>query len=207
MSTDTFVPNRTSLCVMQLVHGYFSKTRKPWTLMSQRWILEKLEQWHGIKIGRSTLNYNLAILRKEGLIDTVTRHKRCPKTNRFVCQVTLYKASRKLKKFFGKLAGYFRRCNWVPDVKELRAGVVPVVGKATSPERARAAYLEELRLQKKGSGFGGGGEQRAAGEQVSAVVCGPEDVGAAKRFFAEMQVLLAGGRGNLGGRVERGHGA
>lgn len=200
MSTDTFVPNRTSLCVMQLVHGYFSKTRKPWTLMSQRWILEKLEQWHGIKIGRSTLNYNLAILRKEGLIDTVTRHKRCPKTNQFVCQVTLYKASRKLKKFFGKLAGYFRRCDWVPDVKELRAGVVPVVGKATSPERARAAYLEELRLQKKSVR-----ELEPVGDRAPTAVCGPEEVGAARRFFAEMQSLLSGGRGNPGTRGELGH--
>jgi hypothetical protein len=143
-----FHPNRTSLQIMKLVHAYFTKTRKPWTLMSQKWLLEHLEKWYGVKIARSTLNYNLRILRKEGLLDTVTRHRRDPATGEFVPRVTLYKASRKLKKWFSKLASYFKRCGWVPDVKTLGKGHVPAVGYATTKEQAFLAYVEGKRRRR-----------------------------------------------------------
>lgn len=142
---QVYHPNKTSMAIMKLVHGYFTRTRKPWTLMSQNWMLGKLNEWYGLKISRSTLNYNLAILRQQGLVDTITRHKRDPRTGHFICQVTLYKATKTLKKFFSALARYFQRCGWVPDIKSLAKGCQPVVGAATTPDKVHAAYLEEKR--------------------------------------------------------------
>ncbi len=144
-----FRPNKTSMAIMQLVHGYFCKTRKPWTLMSQKWILEHLDKWYGIKIARSTLNYNLRILREQGLIDTVTRHKRDKRSGAFICQVTLYKASKRLKKFFSKLASYFKRCGWAPDIKRLEAGHIPAVGIATHKEAAFKEWVQQKRERRR----------------------------------------------------------
>jgi len=134
-----FQPNKTSMQIMKLVNGYFVKTRKSWTLMSQKWMMERLREFYGVKVPRSTLNYNLRILRKQGLIDTVTRHHRDKATNKFVPSVTLYKATSKLKKFFSSVATYFKRCGWLPDIKTVQAGVVPVVGVATT----KAGCIEE----------------------------------------------------------------
>jgi repressor of nif and glnA expression len=133
-----------------LIHGYFRKTGKHWTLMSQAWILEKLEEWYGYKIARSTLNYNLRILEDQGLIDRRPRHIRCKQTGKFEPRVTLYKATAALKKFFARLAGYFKRCGWVPDAKALRAGYIPVVGKATTKKEVFEEYVRQKRRQ--GSG-------------------------------------------------------
>lgn len=131
---------------MELVSGYFTRTRKGHTLMSQAWILEQLSgPWHKLKIARSTLNYNLKILRQQGLIETVTRHKRDPKTGHFLCQVTLYKMTKKLRKFLYKMAGWFKRIGWVPDWKALKNGYVPVVGAATSPEDAIRSIRQQRR--------------------------------------------------------------
>jgi lipopolysaccharide biosynthesis glycosyltransferase len=149
VTTAVFEPNKTSFAIMKLVNGYFCKTRKPWTLMSQVWILEKLDAWHGIKIARSTLNYNLKILREQGLIETVTRHKRDQVSGEFVCRVTLYKAAKKLRKFFARLATYFKRCSWIPDIKSLRQGAVPVVGAATTQVEVFDKYVEEVRRRRK----------------------------------------------------------
>ncbi|HEY6872769.1 MAG TPA: hypothetical protein VI298_08600 [Geobacteraceae bacterium] len=135
-----FVPNRTSLAIMQLVFSYLTHKRKGWTLMDQQWMLEKLEEWYGRRISRSALNYNLAILREQGIIETVTRHKRDPRTREFVCQVTLYKLTKKLKRFFSGLANWFKRCGWVPTIKQLRMGFVPAVGAATSREEVFREY-------------------------------------------------------------------
>lgn len=143
-----FRPNKTSLAIMQLVNGYFCKTGKPWTLMTQKWILKHLAEFYGVKIARSTLNYNLAILRKEGLVETVTRHKRDPKSGEFICQPTLYKAAKKLRRFFSRLAGYFKRCDWVPSFQALKAGYVPAVGKATTKEEVFREYLSQKRRGK-----------------------------------------------------------
>jgi hypothetical protein len=145
-----FRPNKTSFAIMQLVHGYFCSTRKPWTLMSQKWILEQLEAWYGLRIARSTLNYNLRLLREEGIIETVTRHKRDPISGEFVCQVTLYKATKALKKYFGGLARYFKRCKWVPDVKALWAGHQPVVGRCDTPDKAYAEAVSQKRARAQG---------------------------------------------------------
>jgi hypothetical protein len=143
-----FKPNRTSLAIMMLVHGYFSATRKSWTLMDQRWMLEHLEKWHHLKVSRSTLCYNLRILRGQGLIDTVTRHQRDPHTGEFTCRVTLYKMTGALRRFFSKLARYFKQCKWIPSVKQLKSGVLPVVGTATSKEEALREY-QQLRKDMK----------------------------------------------------------
>jgi repressor of nif and glnA expression len=119
--------------------------------MSQAWMLEKLEEWYGYTIHRSTLNYNLRILEEQGLIIRQARHIRCRKTGEFVPQVTLYKISAALKKHFAKLASYFKRCGWVPDIKALRAGYLPVVGKVTT----RKDVFEEYVRQKRAVGASG----------------------------------------------------
>lgn len=147
--TAVFRPNKTSLAIMQLVNGYFSKTRKGHTLMDQKWILKHLAAWHGVEIARSTLCYNLKILREEGLIETVKRHGRDLKTGEFVCRVTLYKSTAKMKRFFSRLASYFKRCAWVPSFRALKAGYVPVVGKTTSKEEV---FREYKRLDSLGVG-------------------------------------------------------
>lgn len=144
-TTVPFRPNKTGFAIMQLVHGYFARTRKPWTLMSQAWMLEKLEAWHGVRISRSTLNYNLAILERNGLVERVTRHKRDGRTGEFVPQVTLYKMTKALKRFFSRLAMYYERCDWVPDVRVLAAGIVPAVGKVKSAYQAAQEYVAQLR--------------------------------------------------------------
>ena len=149
MATLEFKPNSTSLEIMKLVHGYFSKTKKSWTLMDQKWILDKLYKWHKIKISRSTLCYNLRILRRHGILDTVTRHQRDPKTGDFVCRITLYKMTGKLKRFFSKLASYYARCGWIPSARQLKAGVLPVLGVATSREAALREYQQLVKDMKK----------------------------------------------------------
>ena len=144
-ATATFHPNATSLAIMKLIHGYFCKTKKPWNLISQEWILARLKEWYDVDISRSALNYNLAILRKNKIIETTTRHKRDEKTGEFVCQVTLYKRTAGLRKCFSALAGYFKRCGWVPNVKRLAFGMIPVVGAVTTPEESLKHMLEERR--------------------------------------------------------------
>ncbi|MHC1696872.1 MAG: winged-helix domain-containing protein [Geobacteraceae bacterium] len=149
-NSKTFRPNRTSEQILMLVHAYFRKTGKHWSLMSQTWILEKLEEWYGYKIARSTLNYNLRILEEQGLIDRRQRHIRCTKTGKFSPRVTLYKATSALKKFFSRLAGYFKRCGWVPDIKALRNGYRPAVGAATTSLEIHEEYVRQKR--RRGSG-------------------------------------------------------
>ena len=147
--TSVFVPNSTGLGIMKLVHGYFSFTKKTHNLISQDWLLEKLKEWHSIDISRSALNYNLAILRKEGMIETVCRHKRNPQDGSFVMQVTLYKMTAALKKFFSRLAAYFRRCKWVPSLRELKTRVGQAVGSVTNPEECDREYRAEMAKRKK----------------------------------------------------------
>lgn len=152
MATLVYKPNATSMAIMQLVHGYFSKTKKSWTLMDQKWILDKLYKWHKVKIARSTLCYNLRILRRQGMLDTVSRHRRDPKTGEFVCRITLYKMTGKLKRFFSQLASYYSRCGWIPSVRQLKAGVLPVIGTAISKEAALREYQQLVKeLKKKGA--------------------------------------------------------
>lgn len=135
-SCHQFMPSKSGLKIMELIHGYFKQTGKPWAYIDQAWMLEKLEQWHGVKMARSTLNYNLKLLRDNGFIETTARHYRDPATNKFVCRVSLYKITKKLRQFFYKVATYFKRIGWVPSVKALKAGFIPVVGKVTTRHEA-----------------------------------------------------------------------
>lgn len=148
--SKTFRPSKTGFAIMQLVHGYFSRTRKPWTLMRQDWILEKLEEWYGLKVARSTLNYNLRILREHGLIETVKRHK-LDAAGQLVFQPTLYKMTKALKRYFYRLAEYFKRCAWTPSLKALKAGYLAAVGDATTRAEACVAYhrLKAKRSEKR----------------------------------------------------------
>jgi len=150
LSEPTFIPNRTSLIIMEMIHGYFTRTRKHWSLISQEWLLDRMSEWKGYTISRSALNYNLRILRKQGLIETVTRHKRDPVTGQFLCQVTLYKMAKKLRQFFFRIASYFKRIGWVPELKTLKSGYVPAVGAATTRAEVFAAFVRERRRRRSG---------------------------------------------------------
>lgn len=147
-----FLPNSTSIAIMKLVHGYFRRTGKPWAYIDQRWLLDKLEAWYGVKIARSTLNYNLRILRKAGIFETMTRHHRDPHTGEFIPRVTMYKPTPALRRWFAKLANYFKRCGWTPSVPALAAGHMAVVGAATT---RHDAWLELNRQKKKRKRRGG----------------------------------------------------
>lgn len=142
-----FHPNATSFEIMKLVMFHFCdrrrKNKKEWNLISQEWILDKLNEWHKLDISRSTLCYNLAILRKEQMIDTTCRHKRDEKTGKMLFRVTLYRPTPRLKRFFGGLAFDYKRSGWVPNIRQLQAGIVPVVGEATTKEEVHAAYVAE----------------------------------------------------------------
>ena len=103
--------NPTAQAILYLVHGYLTKKHKGWSLISQAWILETLDAWYKIKISRSTLNYNLALLRTAGLIETQKRHKRGD-NGELVCRVTLYKLTKKMRSFFYKVSRYFHNIGW-----------------------------------------------------------------------------------------------
>ncbi len=138
-----FQPNSTQISIMKLVHGYMKKYKKQWNIMDQKWILKSLKDFYGLTLSRSALNYNLAILRAEGIIETVKRHKRDEVTGAFVCRPTLYRMTTKLKKFFNDLAVYFKRCGWTPSQKQMAMGIVGTVGAVTSRDAAQRAVLDE----------------------------------------------------------------
>lgn len=131
---------------MQLLHGYFRRTGKPWAYIDQQWMLDKLLDWYGIRMARSTLNYNLKRLRENGFIDTTPRHYTDPATGKFVCRVTLYKITKKLRSFFHKVAEYFKRIGWSPSLEALKAGYLPVVGRITTKE---AAWVEMCQVKRR----------------------------------------------------------
>jgi hypothetical protein len=141
----TFTPNSTQFSIMKLVHGYLKKYKKAWNLMSQEWILARLKQFYGVVISRSALNYNLAILREQKIIETVKRHKRDEVTGAFICQVTLYKMTSGLRRFFSDIAVYFKRCEWTPSKKQMAMGIHGVVGAVTSREDAHRETLADRR--------------------------------------------------------------
>lgn len=148
-TTKRFLPSKSGELIMMLLHGYFKRTGKPWAYIDQQWMLNKLLIWHKVKMARSTLNYNLKILRENGMIETTTRHHIDPKTNQFVCRVTLYKITKKLRSFFYKIAEYFKRIGWTPSLKALKAGHMPAVGRIETREEA---FYEVKRSQCRGSG-------------------------------------------------------
>lgn len=153
MVLNGFVPNRTQLAVMQLHHGYFCRTNKKWAIIDQTWMLCKLRDWYGIQIKRRCLAKNLAILREEGMIDSKQRHwnrpasapgdgSPLPGNGHFEPRPSMYRITKKLKQFFHKLANYFKRCNWNPEIPGL-----PVrVGKAAARQQevARAVQIDRI---------------------------------------------------------------
>lgn len=147
------VPNRTQLAIMQLVHGYFSRTNKQWAIIDQTWMLAKLKAWYGIEIKRRCLAKNLAYLRTVGMIDTKQRHwnkpasvpgdgSPAPGNGHFQPRASMYKFTKKLKMFFHKAANYFKRCHWEPEIP----GMPVRVGKAAArqQEAARAVRIDRI---------------------------------------------------------------
>lgn len=144
MVLTMFVPNRTQLAIMQLLHGYFYKTNKTWAIIDQAWMLEKLKLWHGIEVTRDCLSKNLKKLRDEGLVKSQRRHWFRPKRGKgsptqgngcFEPRPSLHYLTSKLKQFFHKAANYFKKCNWEPEIP----GMPVKVG------RSAAKYHEEVR--------------------------------------------------------------
>lgn len=149
-----FLPNKTSMQLMQLIHGYFRATGKGWAHISQAWLMEKLEQWRGQKCPSSTLNYNLAILEREGFIERQRRHIRDKATGHLVFRPSMYRITSKMRKFFSKLATYFKRCGWTPTLQQLGHGHVAVVGTVTTREEALHEYRRQLLRQQRVRGHG-----------------------------------------------------
>lgn len=89
--TVEFVPNQIQLALMRLLHGYFSRIGKQWTIIDQAWMLEKMKMWHGVEIDRSTLARNLAGLRAAGMIETKRQR---------VARPSLYLHTKGLKRYF-----------------------------------------------------------------------------------------------------------
>ena len=146
-TTTEFAPNKTTLRIMKQLHGYFSATKKGWAHISQAWLMEMLEKYENQKVPSSTLNYNLRILEDQGFIQRQKRHKRDNVTGQIIFRPSMYKITSKLRKFFSKLATYFKRAKWTPTMKQMEYGHVPVVGVATSREE----ILHEYRRQARGS--------------------------------------------------------
>jgi hypothetical protein len=140
-----YLPTKSGRLILELIHGYFKRTKKPWAYIDQVWIMEKLQQWRGVKVSRSTLNYNLRRLEDEGFLIRTSRHYTDPHTGRFTPRVTMYKITKKLKSFFFQAAEYFKRCGWVPSLKALKAGYLAAVGMATTPAEAVAVCAAERR--------------------------------------------------------------
>ena len=103
--------NPTAHAILSLIHGYLTKKKRTWSLISQSWMLEKLEEWYGIRISRACLSYNLALLRQYGLLESIKRHQRGP-TGALECRVTLYKLTKAMRKYFYKAASYFYNIGW-----------------------------------------------------------------------------------------------
>lgn len=147
-ASKQYLPTKSGRMIMELIHGYFKRTRKPWAYIDQAWIIEKLAEWRGVRMSRSTLNYNLRRLEDEGFLIRTSRHFTDPRTGRFTPRVTMYKITKKLKSFFFQAAEYFKRCGWVPSLKALQAGYLAVVGAATTPAEA-VAVAARLRREKR----------------------------------------------------------
>ena len=143
--TSKFAPNKTSFRLMKQLHGYFRATGKAWAHISQAWLMDSMAKYEKQKIGRSTLNYNLAILEQEGFIERQKRHIRCKQTNQIIFRPSMYRITRKLRQFFASLATYYKNCGWTPSVPQLAHGVMFPVGVATDREKAFNAYLTQSR--------------------------------------------------------------
>jgi len=125
--------NPTAQAILYLVHGYLTKKHKGWSLISQAWMLDTLADWYKIKISRSTLNYNLALLRTAGLIETQKRHKRGD-NGELICRVTLYKLTKKMRSFFYKVSRYFHNIGWKHLKRQTRTFLDSVTKKPEAPD-------------------------------------------------------------------------
>lgn len=98
--------------IAQMIHGYLRATKQEGSLIDQDWMLDRLENWYGVKIARSVLCYNLRLLVDGGYLTRLTRHRRHPKTGQFEPRVTYYRMTLKLKALFARIAAYFRSIGW-----------------------------------------------------------------------------------------------
>ncbi|KAB0665633.1 hypothetical protein F6V25_07885 [Oryzomonas japonica] len=149
-TTTEFAPNKTSYRLMKLFHGYFRKTGKGWAHISQGWIIGQMEAFEKQKLPASTLNYNLAILEREGFIIRQKRHIRDKSTGHLTFRPSMYKITKKLRTFFAKLATYFKRCGWTPTLPQLGRGITAVVGTVTTREEAFYEYRSQQRARASG---------------------------------------------------------
>ena len=125
--------NATMMETAKLIHGYFTKTKKGYALIDQRWMLDKLQKWHGLTRSRRALCYNLRLLENGGYIRRTQRHRTNPTTGAFEPRVTLLEMTWKLRAVFSRLASYFRGIGW----RDL-------ITKAVKDRRARAAQRAAL---------------------------------------------------------------
>ena len=149
-TTTEFAPNKTCLRIMKQLHGYFSATKKGWAHISQAWLMEQLEKYEKQTVPSSTLNYNLRILEDHGFIQRQKRHIRDNATGQIIFRPSMYKITSKLRKFFSKLAGYFKRCGWTPTLRQLGNGFTAAVGLVTNRKEAFDEYRRQTRAR--GSG-------------------------------------------------------
>lgn len=139
-TTKEYLPSKSGEKVLRLIFGYFKRTGKPWAYLDQQWMLDKIEDWHGVKMARSTLNYNLRKLEDAGYLVRTSRHIK-DANGKFFPRVTMYKITKKLRTLFYRVAEFFKRIGWTPSLKQLKAGWVPVVGKVTTKEDAHREYV------------------------------------------------------------------
>lgn len=115
MEQETFTAeplNGNAFEIARLIHGYLTKKKIGYSLISQKFLLDKLGAWYGIHIHRSVLCYNLRVLVEKGYIKRVPRHRRNPITGQFEPRVTLFAMTIKLRALFSRLAFYFRGIGW-----------------------------------------------------------------------------------------------
>lgn len=147
--TTEFAPNKTCLRIMKQLHGYFSATKKSWAHISQAWLREQLERFEKQTVPSSTLNYNLRILEEHGFIVRQKRHIRDNVTGQIVFRPSMYKITSKLRRFFSRMAMWFKRAKWTPSLPAMGHGHVPVVGACTTREEVVHEYREQWQERRK----------------------------------------------------------
>jgi len=100
------------LAVLDTLRGIQAKYKQKYCFPSQNTIIELLEEYHGIKICRRTLNYWLERLEDGGFLFRIRRHTR--KNGELILRTTAYyiadrgqaamKKLRKISAYMGRLA-------------------------------------------------------------------------------------------------------
>lgn len=129
MSTAAAAYNPTAFqqVVLLLLHRYFARTGRQWSYISQEWMLEKLEKWHGMKRSRRALGYALADLERAGLISRLQRHERAKDTGKFTPQVTMHRLTAGLR-------------SWIKRQMRMMRGAAP----AAAAGAGRRSLLERI---------------------------------------------------------------